>query len=118
MSSAAPRVLRLAVSLLVLTAAVYVGVWLAPGVSLEASGSAFAVALVLALLDALLPPVLAAIPLPYTFVLGFLLVLALNGAMLVLAAEALPNDVTVDSFWAALLASVLIASASIVISML
>src|SRR3954454_1881156 len=111
------RLARLVVSLLILTAAVYVGVWIAPGVSLEATGSAFAVALLLAALDAVLPPIVAAIPLPYTFALGYLLVLGLDGAMLWLAGQVLPNDVSVDSFWAALLASLLIATASILISM-
>jgi uncharacterized membrane protein YvlD (DUF360 family) len=113
-----PRALRIVVALLILTAAVYVGVWIAPGVALHATGSAFAVAIVLALLGSVLPPALAAIRLPYTFALGFVLVLVVNGAMLLLAADLLPDAVTVDGFWAALLASVLIAAASTLICML
>ena len=86
--------------------------------SLHATGSALAVALVLAVLGAVLPPALAAVPLPYTFVLGFLLVLVLNGVILWLAGDLLPDDIEVDSIWAAVLASLLIAAASIAISML
>src|SRR4051812_37925543 len=112
------RLARLVVSLLILTAAVYVGVWIAPGVSLEATGAAFALAVVLAALDAVLPPLLAAIRLPYTFALGFVLVLVLDGLMLWIAADVLPDDVSVDSIWAGMLAALLIAAASIVICML
>jgi uncharacterized membrane protein YvlD (DUF360 family) len=112
------RPLRLLAALLVLTGAVYVGTWLAPGVTLEATGAALAVAVVLAALNAVLPPLLAAAPLPYTFVLGFVLVLALDGAMLWAAGEVLPDAIAVSSFWAGLLAALLIAAAATVISML
>jgi uncharacterized membrane protein YvlD (DUF360 family) len=112
------RPLRLLASLLILTAAVYVGTWIAPGVSLEATGAAFGVALVFGLLNAVLPPALAALPLPYTFVSGFLLVLVLDGAMLWAAGQLLPGDVHVDSVAAGVLAALLIAAASIVICML
>jgi uncharacterized membrane protein YvlD (DUF360 family) len=106
------RPLRLLAALLVLTGAVYVGTWLAPGVTLEATGAAFAVAVVLAALDAVLPPVLAAAPLPYTFALGFVLVLVLDGAMLWLAGQLLPDEIAVASLWAGMFAAVLIAAAS------
>ncbi|HEU4974887.1 MAG TPA: phage holin family protein [Baekduia sp.] len=112
------RVLRLAAALLIATAAVYVGTWVAPGVWLEATGAALAVAVVFGVLNAVLPPLLAALPLPYTFVLGFLLVLVLDGAMLWAAGEVLPGDVHVASVWAGILAALLIAAASIVICML
>jgi uncharacterized membrane protein YvlD (DUF360 family) len=112
------RPLRLVAALLIATAAVYAGTWLAPGVTLETTGAAFAVALVLGVLDAVLPPVLAALPLPYTFALGFLLVLGLDGVMLWAAGQLLPGDVMVDSIWAGMFAAVLIAAASTVICML
>jgi uncharacterized membrane protein YvlD (DUF360 family) len=107
----------LVVPLLVLAASVYLAAWIAPDVALEATAAALAVALVLALLNAVLPPIVAALPIPYAFALGFLLVLVLDGAMLLLASELLPDDVQVGSFWAALLASLLIAAASMVLSM-
>jgi uncharacterized membrane protein YvlD (DUF360 family) len=114
-----PLTLRgLIVALVILTVSVYVAAWLAPDVALEAAGSALLVALVIALLDALVPPVVAALPLPYAFLLGFVLVLLLDGAMLWLAGQVFPGAVHVGSFWAALLASLLIAAVSIVVSML
>ena len=68
--------------------------------------------------NALLPPVIAALRLPYTFALGFVLVLLLDAAMLVAAAAIFPDDVHVSSFAAALLATILIAAASTVVSTL
>src|SRR4051812_48886303 len=112
------RPLRIVPAFLVLTGAVYVGTWLAPGVTLEATGSAFAVALVFGALNAILPPVLASVRLPYTFALGFVLVLALDGVMLWLAGELLPDDVVVDSVAAGVFAALLIAAAATLICML
>jgi uncharacterized membrane protein YvlD (DUF360 family) len=104
------RPLRLVVSLLVLVVAVYVGMWIAPGVWLEGTAAALLVAVIVAALSALLPPALAAVPLPYTAVLGFVGVLVLDGVILWLAAQALPDDVHVDSIPAGMLAAVLIAA--------
>ena len=105
-------------ALLVSVVAVELGAWIAPGVRLEATGAAFLVVLVVSVLNALLPPVIAALRLPYTFALGFLLVLLLDAAMLVAAGKVFPDDVHVSSFWAALLATILIAAVSTVVSTL
>ena len=87
--------------------------WLFAGVSLlvaaelvpGASGSTFraalAVAAIIAVLNAVLPPVLAALRLPFTALLGFFLVLALDALML-LAADRYSKGLTIDSFWSAL----------------
>ena len=85
---------------------------------LTTAGPAVGVAFVIGTLGAVLPPLIAALPLPYTFPLGFLLVLGLDAGILLVAADVRPEAITVDSFWAALLCSVLIAAASLVISML
>src|SRR3954454_7305305 len=106
------------IALLVLTLSDYVAAWIAPGIELDGSGSALLVALVIAVIGAILPPAVAALPLPYTFPLGFVLVLVLDAASLVIAADVLPDHISVASFWAALLASVLLAACSLVISML
>jgi uncharacterized membrane protein YvlD (DUF360 family) len=104
-------------ALLILAVSVYIAAWITPGVELEATGAAFAVAVVVAALGAVLPPLIAMLPLPFTLPLGFLLVLLADAGIL-LAADALLSDVTVSSFWAALLASILIAGCSLVVSML
>jgi uncharacterized membrane protein YvlD (DUF360 family) len=66
---------RLLVAWLVGAASVYVAAGLVPGFRLDRPGSALVVAAAVAALNAVLPPLLAALRLPYTFVLGFLLVL-------------------------------------------
>jgi uncharacterized membrane protein YvlD (DUF360 family) len=107
----------LLLTLVILTVAVYVAAWVAPGVELTGTGSAVAVALTVAVLGAVVPPLIAVLPLPYTLPLGFLLVLGVDAGVLLLAADLFPDAVAVDSFWAALLASVLIAGAQLVVSM-
>ena len=113
---------RTLVSLLVAwavsAASVAVGAWLTPGVSLGGAGAAVLTAAVLAALNAVLPPIVGALRLPFTFVSGFLLVLVLDALLLMLAADLLPGDIRVDSFWDALLASLVMAAASIVLAVL
>jgi uncharacterized membrane protein YvlD (DUF360 family) len=109
------RPLGLALGWIVAAAAVWVAAWILPGVGLEATGAAFLVAAALALLNAVLPPLLAALRLPFTLVIGFLLVLFADAALLRLAADILPDDVRVDSFGDALLAALIIAAVSVVL---
>jgi uncharacterized membrane protein YvlD (DUF360 family) len=110
----APRLrpLRLLLAWIISAAAVAVTAWILPGVDLAGTGAAFAVAAAVAVLNALLPPVLAALRLPFMVGVGFLLVLVADALVLQVAADALPDDIHVDSFGWALLAAVLIAGVS------
>ncbi|MCW3002466.1 MAG: rane protein of unknown function [Conexibacter sp.] len=111
--------LRLALAWIVSAAAVWITAWLLPGVSLGQTGAAFAAAAVVALLNAVLPPVLAALRLPYMLIAGFLLVLIADALVLRAAAALLPNhDVRVDSFGIALVAALIIAAVSMVLQIL
>jgi uncharacterized membrane protein YvlD (DUF360 family) len=101
---------RLLLSWFISAVALVVAASLVPGISIESFGGAIAVAAVVAILNALLPPIVAALRLPFTLVAGFLLVLVLDAFMLKLAADILESAMTVDSFWWALLAA-LVASA-------
>jgi uncharacterized membrane protein YvlD (DUF360 family) len=114
---ATPRLglVRTIVSWVVAAAAVAVAAWLVPGVALEATGAAFLVAAVIAVLNAVVPPVLAALRLPFMLALGFLLVLVADAALLELADAVLGDDIRVDSFGDALLASLVISAASVVL---
>jgi uncharacterized membrane protein YvlD (DUF360 family) len=113
------RPLRLAVAWAVSAAAVWITAWLLPGVGLGGSGAAFAAAAVIAVLNAVLPPTLAALRLPYMLVAGFLLVLIGDALVLLAAAAVLPDDdVRVDSFGVALLAALVIAAVSMVLQIL
>jgi uncharacterized membrane protein YvlD (DUF360 family) len=109
---------RLLISWIVAAASLYVAAALVPGVALEHTGSAFVAAAVIAVINAVLPPLVAALRLPWTFALGFLLVLVVDALALVLAGDLLPDDIRVDSFGDALLASLLAAAASIVLQVM
>jgi uncharacterized membrane protein YvlD (DUF360 family) len=113
------RPLRLAVAWAVSAAAVWITAWLLPGFGLGRSGAALTAALAIALLNAVLPPVLAALRLPYMLIAGFLLVLVADALVLRAAAALLPDhDVHVGSFGDALLAAVLISAVSTVLQAL
>ena len=114
---ARPRVrpLRLLLGWAVAAGAVYVAAGIVPGVSLEAPGGAFLVAAAIAIVNAVLAPLVAALRLPFTVALGFLLALFVDAAALVIAHEALPEFITVNSFGDALLAALVIAAVTIVL---
>ena len=109
------RPLRLLVAWAVLTASVAVAAWILPGMSLEQSGAGVIVAFCLALLNAIVPPLIAALRLPFMVAIGFLLVLAVDAALLMLISEAIPDWLFISGFGDALLAALLIAAAATVL---
>jgi uncharacterized membrane protein YvlD (DUF360 family) len=118
-SSPKLRPLRLTLAWAVSAAAVWVTAWLLPGFSLGHSGAALTAALAIALLNAILPPVLAALRLPYMLIAGFLLVLVADALVLLGAAALLSDeDVHVAGFGTALLAALVITAVSMVLQIL
>ena len=110
------RLFSLVVSWLVMGVALMVAAGLLPGVSVESFWGALLVAAIVAALNAVVPPVLAALRLPLTLVVGFLLVLLADAAIL-LAADALTDGIlTVDDFGWALLTSLVVAAVSVVLA--
>jgi len=99
-------------------ASVYVVAALIPGVGLEEFGAAFVVAALIAAVNAILPPLVAALRLPLTLALGFLLVLIVDAVALELAGDLLPDAIRVDGFDVALLAALGIAGTTIVLEVL
>ena len=89
-----------------------------PGVALGGVGAAFLVAALIGILNAVLPPLLAALRLPFMLVVGFLLVLVADALMLQLAEVADRRQVRVDSFGDALLASLVIAAVTMVLEVI
>ena len=75
-----------------------------PGVSVEGFAGGVVVVLLITILNAVLAPLLAALRLPYTALVGFVLVLFLDAWLLQLAAGIAPGAISVDSFGSALLA--------------
>jgi uncharacterized membrane protein YvlD (DUF360 family) len=113
-SPAGPRVRPAAavLSWLVSAAALIVAAWIVPGVALVRPLSSLLVVFVVAIINALLPPVLAALRLPFEVAIGFLAVLAADAGALLLAHAVLGSDIRVDSFGAALAASIITAAVS------
>jgi uncharacterized membrane protein YvlD (DUF360 family) len=116
----APRIrpLRLILSWVVAAMAVEVAAVITPGVELKQTGAAFVVAALIAVLNAVLPPLVAALRLPFMLTAGFLAVLVVDALTLKAAAEVLPDDIYVASFGDALLASLLIAAVSLVLQVI
>ncbi len=106
---------RLAVAALTSATAVLVAAGLLPGVSVEGFRGALLVAVVVAVLNAVVPPLLAALRLPFTVVLGFLVVLLADAAMIWWASDLLRDEFAVDSFWWALLAALVVSAVSVVL---
>jgi uncharacterized membrane protein YvlD (DUF360 family) len=109
------RPVRLVLAWVVSAIAVGVTALILPGVALAGTGAAFLVAALIAVLNAVLPPVLASLRLPFTLAAGFLLILVADAGILVIAHELLPDDIRVGSFGDALLAALLIAAVSLVL---
>ena len=112
------RPFPLVVSWLASSVAFIVAALLLPGVTLEGFWGAFLVAAVVAVLNAVIPPVLAALRLPLTLVVGFLLVLFADAGILVLADALTEGVLTVDGFGWALLAALVVAAVSVVLAVI
>ena len=103
-SPARPRfgLYRLFISWLLGAIALLLAAWIVPHVSISDFWGGVLTAAVIAVLNAFLPPVVAALRLPYMVVLGFLLVLFLDAAMLLAASGLESQPIQVSGFWWAL----------------
>ncbi|MGZ4305746.1 MAG: phage holin family protein [Solirubrobacteraceae bacterium] len=110
--------LKLALNWIVSAAAVGVAAAIVPHVTVHGVGEAFIAAAVIAILNAVLSPVIAALRLPFTLALSFVLVLVLDAVVLLLASKIDPNSIKVDSFGWALAAALVISAASMVLQVL
>jgi uncharacterized membrane protein YvlD (DUF360 family) len=117
---ARPRLspVRLLVAWVVAAASVFVAAGIVPGFSLERPGSAFVVAAVVAAFNAVLPPLVAALRLPFALALGFVLVLMVDAWALVLADDLVPRFGEVGSFGDALLAALVMAATSLALQVM
>jgi uncharacterized membrane protein YvlD (DUF360 family) len=112
------RVFPLLVSWLGTGVALMVAAGVLPGVDIKSYPGALLVAAIVAGLNAVIPPGLAALRLPLTLVLGFLLVLIADAVILQIAAAVTDGVLTVDNFGWALLASLVVAAVSVVLAVL
>src|SRR4029078_3591754 len=88
--------------------------WIIPGAEITHFGGALAVAALVAILNALLPPIIAALRVPFTVGVGFFAILILDAGILLLAADIADKQIDVDSFWAALGVALIAAAVSTV----
>ena len=96
------QIFRVLVSWVLVALALLGAAWIVPGADVKNFGGALAAAAVIAVLNAILPPVVAALRLPFVAALGFLVVLVLDALMLLAADSITDGDLTIDSFWSAL----------------
>jgi uncharacterized membrane protein YvlD (DUF360 family) len=97
--------------------ALLVATKLIPGASDSTFRAALGAAAIIALLNAVLPPLVAALRLPFTALLGFFGVLFLDAGMLLLAGR-ISSELTIDSFRSALGVAIAAAAVSVVLSVL
>jgi uncharacterized membrane protein YvlD (DUF360 family) len=112
------KLLRLLISWFLTATALWVAAVILPGVQVADFWGALFVAAVVAVLNAILPPVLAALRLPFMLALGFILVLVLNAFVLQIASDVSDGTYEVDSFWWALLAALVVAAVSVVLEVI
>ena len=111
-------VLHLLVTWLISTLALLFGCAIVPGAHVNGFGAALVAALIVGVLNALLPPIVAALRLPLTLLVGFVLVLFLDAAMLLVADSLTNGELAIDSFWSALLVAIVAAAAGVAIGVL
>ena len=110
------RLYPLVVSWLATGVALMVAAGILPGVHIDDFWGALLVAAIVAALNAVIPPLLAALRLPLTLVVGFLLVLIADAAMLLIAADVTDGVLRVDNLGWALLAALVVAAVSVVLA--
>jgi uncharacterized membrane protein YvlD (DUF360 family) len=103
---------RLAVAWVVSGAGLLAAAWVLPGVSVPGFWGALVVAAIVAIMNAVIPPIVAALRLPFMLGLGFVIVLLVDAWMLKSASRIAPDDFTVDSYGWALLAALIAAAVS------
>jgi uncharacterized membrane protein YvlD (DUF360 family) len=108
--------LRLLLSWAISALALLAAAWVVPGAAVHDFAWAFAAAAVIAALNAILPPVVAAVRLPFVAALGFLVVLVLDALMLLAADWITDGRLEIDSFWSALGVALVAAAVGVVLN--
>ncbi len=98
--------------------AVLVAAAVLPGISSPGPGAAIISAALLAALNALLPPIVAALRLPFTLGLGFVIILLIDALILVLASQISSRAIHVDSFGWGLLGALVISATMVVLQVI
>ncbi|MCS6989313.1 MAG: phage holin family protein [Chloroherpetonaceae bacterium] len=108
---------RLLIAWLINAVAVYFAATFIDGISVKGLGATLLAALVIGLLNAIVKPVLILFSIPFIALTLGLFLLVINAALLMLAAYLVP-DFRVESFWAAVLGSIVISVVSWLLGMI
>ena len=109
------RPIRLVISWFVSAIALLVAASIVPDVEIEGVGGALAVTAVIAVVNAVLPPLIAAMRLPLTLLLGFVLVLIVDALALKWASDLIEGSFGIDSYGLAFATSLLAAAVDLVL---
>ena len=101
--------MKLLLKILVSSLAVFITAYLLPGIKIDSFLTAVIVAIVLALLNSFLKPVLIFFTIPVTVVTLGLFLLVINAAMIMLTAK-LVDGFIVRGFWWAVLFSIIVSA--------
>ncbi len=112
------RPFRLLISWIVSTAALLAAASIVPDVEIEGVPGAFAIAAIIAVLNAILPPIIAALRLPLTLLLGFVLVLLVDAVALKWASDVVDGSFGIDSFGLAMVVSLLAAAIDLILQVI
>src|SRR5437764_7807908 len=104
------RVLHLLLVWFLTAVAVFLAAAVVPGVHVGSFADALVAAVVIGALNAVLPPAVAALRLPFTLILGFVVILLLDALILLLASHIDSSSLQVASFGWALLAALVISA--------
>src|SRR5436189_3058492 len=96
------RPLRLVVAWLAAALALFAAAWIVPGATVNGFWGALAATAAIAVLNALIPPLIAALRLPFMLLVGLVLVLIVDALILLAADRITGGDLKVDTFWSAL----------------
>jgi putative membrane protein len=104
------------IKLLLTGVAVVVSSYILPGVHVDGFGSALIVALVLAILNAIVRPILVFLTIPVTFLTLGLFLLVIN-ALIILLADYIVDGFNVDGFLWALIFSIILSIITAIIDL-
>ena len=102
-----PSHMNLLINMLILTVAVLLASYLLPGVTVKSFWTALVVAIVLALLNTFVKPIMVFLTIPFTIITFGLFLLVINALIILLASAIVPNF-KVDNFWWALIFSIIL----------
>lgn len=109
--------MKILIHWLVSALAIIIAAYILPGVHVSGFVAALILALVLGIINAFIKPILVVLTLPITVLTLGLFVLVINALLIMLSASIVPGF-SVDSFWYAVLFSIVLAIVHAVLHML